>query len=73
MFRTTKSHYFAFQSFKNNVVIDTDHSQNSDCCLVDGVRRYPDYALLFLAGTSPIPADLCNNCALFIQALNLVQ
>ena len=24
----------------------TDHSQNSDCYLDDGVRRYPGYALL---------------------------
>ena len=55
MFHTTKAnktYYFAFESLKNNRTI-TDHSQNYDCCLDYGVRRYPGYALLFLAVRSP--------------------
>ena len=54
MVRTTKSinsHYFVFQSSKNNAAI-TDHSYNNNCCWDDGVTRYPSYALLILAGTS---------------------
>ena len=44
-----------FKIFKNNGAI-TDHIQNSDCCLDDGVRRYPGYALLVLAAILALTA-----------------
>ena len=43
----TNSHYFEFQSFKNNGAI-IHHIQNSDCVLYDVVRSDTGYAFMSL-------------------------
>ena len=57
----TNSHYFAFQSFKNNNAI-THHSQKSDCSLYDMVRATVVIHCCF---------NLSDFCDVYLVPLNL--